>query len=532
MNETIRSILAILEHDRPPELKIAAAQVLGELAPKEVGVVKALAAQLDNGADFVARHVLATLAAIGSAAATRVLVGQLDGRHADLAAHLLAEIGEAAVPALADAFDAAGPESRLRILGILARSSGPRVAQVAEQAIQLPEFGKRAAEVLVHAAAALDGRQLKPLKVRLTKALAGDEVAPQCAAAILSVLARLDAAGSRATLLKYAGPDHAAMVRQSALQALRDIRLTPTQAAALLPLLHEDDEVHVVEPALRLLERVEGWPEQALPELRRMLGGRLPRLRLFAVRAVRHAPRADQVKPLLQFLHGQDAELASAASAALGANPDAAAPLLRSLLVEKDPARARRTAEPLVRLGRDFAAKDVKSLAERGVKLLLAHDPVGEILLGLLVRAQPEKGAAAVVERAVRFRKQRKFAEAVALLAFLAAADRLDGEGRYQLALCRLLLDVAAHRDGHATAGDATMGYFALLIRDRFPVLDRIKRESMLEPEDLLRVGQHFTDAVGEERRFGTALLLHLADKHPRRRAGEEARQVLRIEGR
>ena len=123
MNDTIRSILEILETDRPPELKIAAAQVLGELAPKEVGVVKVLEAKLANGEDYLVRHVLSTLAAIRSAAALRVLVGKLDSRHADLAAHLLAEIGSDAAATLDEAFDDASLETRTRILGILGRSA-------------------------------------------------------------------------------------------------------------------------------------------------------------------------------------------------------------------------------------------------------------------------------------------------------------------------------------------------------------------------------------------------------------------------
>lgn len=530
MNDTIRSILGMLEAHHPPELKIAAAQVLGELAPKDASVVKSLAERLEHGEDFLARHVLTTLACINSDAARRVLVAELGGRNADLVAHLLAELGNDATAALSDAFDGAHLEVRLRMLGILGRMSGAQVAQVAERAIVVAELSRRAGEVLAHAADGLDGRQLKPLKARLAKALGGEDLPPQCAASILAVLAKVDGAGSRPTLIKYCGADQPAMVRQAALQALRGIKLTPTQAGALLEFLDEDDDVHVVEPVLALLQDVEKWPDAAVPVLRQMLTGRKRRQRLFAARALRHAPDPEIVKPLCNMLHGDDAELAAAASAALAANEHACEPLLRSFLQEKDIARARRTMEPLVRLGRGFGEREVRSLLERGSRLLLAHDPMGEVVLALLVRAQPEKAREATVDKAVRLRRQRKFADAVALLAFLAAADQLDTEGRYQLALSRLLFDAAERRENGAT-GDATMGYFARLVRDGFPVLDRLKKESMVTPEDLLRVGQHFTEAVGEERRFGAQLLHHLADKHARRRAGEEARSVLRAEG-
>jgi hypothetical protein len=123
--------------------------------------------------------------------------------------------------------------------------------------------------------------------------------------------------------------------------------------------------------------------------------------------------------------------------------------------------------------------------------------------------------------------------ECLALLAFLAHADALDLEGRYQLALTRLLLDSAAGRQDSSAdqAGDATMGFFAALVREGFAVFDRLKKESMVTPEALLRVGAHFSVGVGSERRFGSEVLHHVADKHPRQRAGEEARSVLRSEG-
>ena len=317
MTDTIRAILAILEQDRPPELKIAAAQILGELAPKDAAVVKGLEQRLSVGEDFISRHVLAALGAIGSAAATRVLVHQLDGKHPDLAAHLLAELGDAAVDALAAAFEGASHEARLRILGILARANSPKVAEVAEQALLLPEFSKRAADVLVHVAEGFDARRMKPLKTRLTKALGAEDMSPQVASSLLGVLARLDAAGSRATLIKFAGAEQPAMVRQAALHALKGVKLAPTQAASLLDLVHEDDQVHVVEPVLSLLDHHDTWPDASVPELRKLIGHRNPRIRLFAVRALRNVPRAEHVKPLIQLLHGDDADLGAAASGAL-----------------------------------------------------------------------------------------------------------------------------------------------------------------------------------------------------------------------
>jgi hypothetical protein len=53
----------------------------------------------------------------------------------------------------------------------------------------------------------------------------------------------------------------------------------------------------------------------------------------------------------------------------------------------------------------------------------------------------------------------------------------------------------------------------------------------MVSPDALLRLGRHFAVAVGSERRFGTEILQHLADRHARQRAGEEAKIALRAVG-
>ena len=68
---------------------------------------------------------------------------------------------------------------------------------------------------------------------------------------------------------------------------------------------------------------------------------------------------------------------------------------------------------------------------------------------------------------------------------------------------------------------------FAVLIRNGFPLFERLRRESAVKPEMLLRVATHFATAVGAERRFGTELLQHLAQR-TKGRAGDEARLALR----
>ncbi|MCA8941066.1 MAG: hypothetical protein KDB80_00785, partial [Planctomycetes bacterium] len=197
------------------------------------------------------------------------------------------------------------------------------------------------------------------------------------------------------------------------------------------------------------------------------------------------------------------------------------------------PVRARKIAVPLAALRDRISASQCKNLLEKGVKHLFAHDELGDPFLDLLMTAQGQKGALALVEKALRMRRARKIPEALQILAWLALHDHLDQEGRYQLALTRLLADgkPSLNDDASAPGGDATMGYFAALVRDSFPVFDRLRKESTVLPESLLRMGRHFSAGVGNERRFGTDLLQFVAEKHSKQRAGEEAKLALRVGG-
>src|SRR5215510_14929374 len=103
MNETVREILGFLESGKP-ELQVAAAQILGELKPREGVVGKTLEAVLERTSDRVLiRYVLDALAKIGGGDAIRTLTRSLQATDAvgDQAAHLLSEIGRSAHPMLA-----------------------------------------------------------------------------------------------------------------------------------------------------------------------------------------------------------------------------------------------------------------------------------------------------------------------------------------------------------------------------------------------------------------------------------------------
>lgn len=536
MNETLKAIARLME-EGTPELKVAAAQVLGELQPQAPGLVQALGKQLTYGDNVLNRYILQALSQIGSDEAVAILVSRLrdGGPTRDLVCYLLGQAGPKAVKPLTKAFET---EEGLReqLLQILGQHNEADAIAVLRKALLSEEksLSATAAQFLAQRLPELSEARRKAFRDHLHKAVVKqtDELPPATLAEALSVLRTLDGAASRPLLLKYASPSHPPQVRQAVLRALKGVKLTPTQAGKMLAFLKESDLEHVVRPAMEALRDHSDWPPAAIRELRKLWSSRREEMKLFAIRALTDTHTEEMAKLYLSHLTGPKPEFRDAAKKALAHNPKALQVLLRAFTNERNPDKAALLAEPLAGLASHLSPTKLKSMCEKAARLLGQQDRLGHLYLDVLLSVDAEGAGRELADKAVRLRRARKLPEALTILMHLAKADCLDLEGRYQMALARLIMD---HEEGRAGmsqhTGDATMGYIAGLVRDGFPVLERLKKESMLEPEDLLRVGRHFNESIGPERRFGTQLLRYVAEKHGKVKAGEEARMMIRTAG-
>jgi HEAT repeat protein len=528
MNETLKAITRLME-EGTPELKVAAAQVLGELKPQASAVVQALGKQLTYGDNVLNRYILQALSQIGSDEAVAILVSRLrdGGPTRDLVCHLLGQAGSKAVKPLTRAYDTEeGLQEQL--LQILGQYHETEAIAVLRKALLSEEksLSATAAAFLGKRLPELSEARRKSFRESLHKAVVKktEDLPPASLAQALAVLRTLDGAASRPLLLKFAGPTHPASVRKAALSALKGVKLTPTQAGKLLAFIRESDLDNVVRPTIAALSDHCSWPPAAIKELRRLWSSRREEMKLFAIRALTETHTEEMAKLYLPHLTGPKPALAN--------NPKALPVLLKAFTNERNAEKAAILSEPLAGLADHFSPSKLKSMCEKTARLLGQQDPLGQLYLDLLLGVDAEGAGRELADKAVRLRRARKLPEALTILMHLAKADCLDLEGRYQMALARLIMD---HEEGRAGitqhTGDATMGYIAGLVRDGFPVLDRLKKESMLEPEDLLRVGRHFNESIGPERRFGTELLRHVAEKHGKVKAGEEARMMIRTAG-
>jgi hypothetical protein len=530
MNETVKEILGILETGRP-ELQVAAAQILGELRAKDPAVVKGLEAAIGRS-NVLGRFAIEALAKLGTQETLQVVakcVYEHDGL-ADQASHLLAERMPAAQSPLAAVYDEAPLEKRGRILSVLARHLGKEALLVFERALLTPELTQQAAQLLTQA----NGTLAQPLSKQLCHGIArrlGDEnIADVSLRHSLFVLGRLDPSGSRGVLMRFSGDRYPVEIRSAALRALAGAALPAGLVKSFLAML-EDPAQRPLHDAVRdVLSAMPEWPEGLAGTVKALLSSRQPEQKLFALRALRTSPSSETAKIALKYLHQGDAGFRAAAAEVLAVNKFAIEPLVRALQMDKDATRARTIAGILLRLAPQFPPRLIRGLADRAAKLMAGNSLAGELLFDVVAAADGKKATPLWLERAIKLRRSRRYAESLHLLARLASTPHLDVEGRYQLALTRLLHDLNRPAAESAQPGNPAMGFFAALLRDGFPLLERVRKESMLTPEALLALATHFAEAVGLERRFGAELLRHLATR-TKGRAGDQARQVLRAAG-
>lgn len=528
MNETIKAIVGLLEEGKP-ELQVAAAQVLGELKPKDPAAIEALGDGPDRS-PVLGRFCLDSLAKIANPAALAKLAEAVVEHEvlSDHAAQLLGEIGAPAHGVLAKIYPQAIGEQRARILTVLARELGEESLTVFAEALLSPELCDMAAELIEAAEEQFSPAVGKLLKEQIHARL-DENTSPQALARVLGVLASVDANGAKTLFLKHIDPETAPVVRAAAFRALRGVKLTANQIKAMMASLEDKSQKDVHEAIREVLVQAPELPNGMVPSLKRLLASRQPEQRLFAARMLRTSGGAELAKSFLKLLDHDDERFRKAAAEGLSNNKQAVEPLLKLMQSTKNPELSQTCGQILVRLSEHMTQKLQKACVDKAVKLLGTNVRLGDMLLDLALHAGGPKIVTFIVEKAVRMRRAHKSAEALHVLARVAASGHGDDETHYHIALTKLLV-AADEAEAEGAPGNSTMGFFAVLIRNGFPLFDRMKRESAVKPDMMLRVATHFASQVGAERRFGTEMLQHLAQR-TKGRAGDEARLALRGAG-
>jgi HEAT repeat protein len=518
--------------------RCAAAMVLAELKPKDPEVVRALGTALRDANQLLSRYILEAFEAIGTRAVVPHVLPMLDAPEVEVklrAAGIIARAGGEMVGELRKQFQKANPLQKRVLLDILARIHTRESLALILETLFDPdvELGKEACQAVrrhISDATPKDRAALHRQVIQFmnsARVRKDERVLTSC----LLLVGALAAPEATRVLLHYAQPRHPISVRRHALLGLKGQefagRAAKTVAAPMFKFLAEPDYLNIVQNALDILEKISQresfdklWPKY--------LTSPHPSVRTFAARklAATDNPATNQL--LLKMLRGADAQLSEIAAGALARHKGATKRLLAELIREKQPEGAWRLARILKPHSETFDKPTLKKLRALAARELRADSPRQEALLYLLRHANSHTADTVLREVGLHWKKQRKWARAVACLKQLQRSEAFDDGLRFELAICDLKQspkDITPH----LRAEDyALRGLQPLVANKKFKLLERLKKEKALDATDLFYVGFHFSEGLGDEQRFGRAVLEQVAKRWPGSKEGKAARQKLK----
>jgi HEAT repeat protein len=535
------TIVPLLESD-DPELRWAAAKILGALKPEGDGVVRALAPLLSADDARLRAAALEAVAALGAGPALEEITRLLEepGDVGRRAIEVLAGMGPEVLKHLQKRLEGASETGRRRILTIAARVRGSVGLDLISRALEAGH-GESVRALATRLASELESatpREREALRRRLESFLdtADPRERPHSVETALDLLVRLDGAGAQQRLLAFAGNGHPPALRKRALEGLGQIatseKLEEEVVLGLFKCLEDPDFGNVVSPAMHVLESAKLAAAQA-PPLLALLKGNDPALRRFAVTALGQVDTAASSAALLDVLRGDNPELQKRAALALSKQRASVAPVAAALVDAPDAA----TAWILARILHPHAARlkpeQVAPLAAAGAHWLEAGDPRAEAVLHVLRDDHAAALAEANLKRARRIRKDRKGGEIVNLIRpLIRDGAPVPDELRYELAIAEVIRGSKDLLRESRLQHPGLQQLEALLHVPDFGLFARLRRDkALLSPDEYHLIGCHFAERTYADRAFGGDLLRWLAETFPDTGAARAAEAKLSMEG-
>ena len=173
----------------------------------------------------------------------------------------------------------------------------------------------------------------------------------------------------------------------------------------------------------------------------------------------------------------------------------------------------------------------LKNHIKKTVDLLLKGERIAEPWMHVARHAGMKLLFAALMSRAARLKKARRYADVEALLRPLLRTEEFDTDARFELALASLRASTSVSGVSPRSP-DSPLDLFKQLSRDEtFPFMQRIRKErNHLDSEDLYWLGFHLAEGAGDEKSTGAELLRMVAQNEGKSKMGRNARNKLRLE--
>jgi HEAT repeat protein len=339
-------------------------------------------------------------------------------------------------------------------------------------------------------------------------------------------------ARARRPLFAMLGAREPHVVRTHALgalsQCLRGKSLSAGEIDALLPLLDDDDEHGVLRPAVRLLED-QPLERSYLTRLNQLAESPQPIVKRFAIQKLGGFDTSSVVKTLIGYLTDDSYARRDQATATLKSLPAARLPLMKELLACEDERKAWTIADIVLLHDRSWKRDTMGALWDKlQTALEKREDRLYAALHHVLNALDPAWLHDQIRSRAEKLRKGQRFPESARWLTLLRDTPAWDDEARYAFGLATL----KSHKRSAAPTvrrGDAAVESFRALSSTPFPLAERLRRERVLQPEDLYFVAFNLAEERGDPRAVARELLEHLGTKFGRTKVGKAAKNKLQL---
>jgi hypothetical protein len=537
MDIPVKTLLRLLQPDRPADVRAAAVLVLGELGVRTSAALGEVAARLDDPDPAVRAN---ALQAVGRLKVEKALPALLErvthgGEESRLAAEAAAQLGPGAVKALQGLMHRVAPGLRRYIAAALTTSgaAGAEAAGVAMLLDHDPQVAGAAAAAILVQIPALTSDRKESLADELI-ALASDRKHPLPPAAELPVvrlLAALNTPAAADVLWGRVLPSHPAEVRAAALQAVGGWVEKPGKDQwGKLFACAADPDFRVAAPALMVLQRLPVADKQ-LPDWVKLFAAPDVAARRLAVEKVGGRDTAAVAAGLMSQLGHPDKGLRDAARVRLVVLDAGRTALTDALLAAGTPDEAWQHARSAGAFARDLSDDLRVRIFKQACVYLEAADRRVDPLLSLFREADAGGLRDRLFDRAAALRKKKKYDEAMLYLRTAARDPSIGFPVRLELALCGLKTSAKA-ADVASRAGDPCLRHFAdLLDQDAGLLAKEVEGAKWLDPDDLFYIGFHFTEQSGRGRGFGADVLRLVIKRAPKGETARSAKNKLKLAG-
>jgi hypothetical protein len=153
---------------------------------------------------------------------------------------------------------------------------------------------------------------------------------------------------------------------------------------------------------------------------------------------------------------------------------------------------------------------------------IAAEDRIQNSFMHVLKKAGGDYVYERLAGEGAKLFKVKKYKEAVAFFAPLKEFPEFKAEHKFLLGLAQL----KAHPQRPQPAVELLIDVYR---NSAFPLLESLKKEKKLEPEDIFSLGFTFAERPGDERDLGKGLLEHLVARVPRTKIGKSAKNKLKL---